>query len=459
MALVLEGGKVVGTDIVREASIRIENGVITRVGLDITLSGDETRDISGMYALPGGIDAHTHFDLPLSPTFRAADNFTTGTKAAIAGGTTCVIDYATQFKGETLARGLDNWHALADGKCFCDYAFHLAITDWNEAVTRELPGVVERGVTSFKMYMAYKGSLQMDDSVLYSALKKLKVLDALLCVHCENGDIIAARTEEMIEAGHTTPEYHPLSRPEGLETEAANRLLLAASLTDAPVYIVHVSAGATMRKIIDAKLSGQRVYAETCPQYLYLDDGLYLEPDAAKYVCSPPLRNKKNNALLWSALSQKLIDVVATDHCSFNLTKKNELSAGGFNKIPNGMPGVESRMLLLYKGVKDGRITLPQMAALSSARPAQIFGMYPRKGILAPGSDADIVLIDPRRKTVISAARQFQNVDYTPFEGMELPASIDSVYLRGEKVFQNGAFLTETPIGEYIPRKAKSCIS
>jgi dihydropyrimidinase len=213
-----------------------------------------------------------------------------------------------------------------------------------------------------------------------------------------------------------------------------------------------------MQKIIDARLSGVRVYAETCPQYLYLDDTLYKEPDAARYVCSPPLRSKKNNASLWAALSENLMDVVATDHCSFNLTKKNELSADGFHKIPNGMPGVESRLLLLYKGVVDGRITLSQMAALASSRPAQIFGMYPRKGVLAPGSDADIVLLDPRRKSVISAERQYQNVDYTPFEGMEVPGSIESVYLRGKKIFQNGRFLTEIPSGEYIARKAESWV-
>ena len=457
MALVLEGGKVVDTVNIREADIRIENGLIERVGLGLAQNGDERRDISGMYALPGGIDAHTHFDLPLSLTFRAADDFATGTKAAIAGGTTCVIDYATQFKGETLARGLDNWHSMADGKCFCDYAFHLAITDWNGHTARELRSVVARGVPSFKMYMAYKGSLQVDDGVLYSALQKLKDLGALLCVHCENGDIIASRAEELLSAGHTAVKYHSLSRPEELEAEAANRLLVAAKLSGAPVYIVHVSADATMRKIADARLLGQRVYAETCPQYLYLDDELYLEPDAAKYVCSPPLRNRKNKALLWSAISQNLMDVVATDHCSFNITKKQELCAKGFNKIPNGMPGVESRMLLLYKGVLDGHITLPQMVSVTSAKAAQIFGMYPRKGVIAPGSDADVVLLDPNRKSVISAARQYQNVDYTPFEGTEIRASIDSVYLRGKKIFQNGAFLTDKPLGEYIPRKAKSC--
>jgi dihydropyrimidinase len=459
VALVLEGGKVVCADAVFRADIRIENGVIESVGLDITQEGDETSDISGMYALPGGIDAHTHFDLPLSPSFRTADNFTTGTKAAIAGGTTCVIDYATQFKGDTLKQGLDNWHGLADGKCFCDYAFHLAITDWNEEVARELSEIVARGVTSFKMYMAYKGSLQVDDGILYSALRKLKDAGALLCVHCENGDIIAARTDELIAAGHVGAEYHPLSRPEEVEAEAAHRLLVAAAFVGAPVYIVHVSAGVTMQKIIDARLSGTRVYTETCPQYLYLDDELYKKHDAAKYVCSPPLRNKKNNNDLWSALSQDLMDVVATDHCSFNLTKKNELSAGGFHKIPNGMPGVESRMLLLYKGVTDGRITLPQMVRIASARPAQIFGMYPRKGVIAQGADADIVLLDPHRKSVITAQKQYQNVDYTPFEGIEVPGSIESVYLRGEKIFQNGHFLAETPSGEYIPRKAESCTS
>lgn len=445
MAFVLKGARVAGPDSVRDADVRVEGGRIFAVGDEIARQGDGIFDVSGKIILPGGIDAHTHFDLPLNDGERTADSFATGSRAALAGGTTCIVDYATQFKGETLSEGLANWHALADGKCRCDYSFHLAMTDWRPELVRDLPEIIEQGVTSFKMYMAYKGTLQVDDGVLYEALDKLEKIGGLLCVHCENGDIIAERTRELLSAGKTGPEYHPVSRPGELETEAAGRLLAIASLAGAPVYVVHISAAATMRRVVEAKISGVRAYAETCPQYLYLDDSLYEKNgwEAAKYVCSPPLRGAENHKELWNALASNLIDTVSTDHCSFNFATQKEKGRGDFSKIPNGMPGVESRVLLMYKAVADGTITLPQMVRLTSTNPAKIFGMSPRKGAIAPGADADIVVLDPNGTTAFSEAKQYQNVDYTPFEGFTVPASIESVYLRGVKVFEKGTFTGE----------------
>ncbi|MDR1873895.1 MAG: dihydropyrimidinase [Synergistaceae bacterium] len=451
----LSGGKVVSAASVFQADVRVENGLIDNVGLDAARAGDEITDVSGKFILPGGIDAHTHFDLPLGDGTRTADDFPSGTKAAAAGGTTCVIDYATQFRGESLGRGLANWHELADGRSFCDYAFHLALTDWNASVAGELPAVIEAGVTSFKMYMAYKGSLQVDDGVLYNVMTELKKTGGLLCVHCENGDITAARSLELLGAGKKQPEYHPVSRPEELEEEAVGRLLVISGLAGAPVYVVHVSSARSMKKILEARSYGQTVFAETCPQYLYLDDSLYSprNADAAKYICSPPLRDKKNHAGLWEALSKNLVDVVATDHCSFNFKGQKDMQAD-FTKIPNGLPGVQSRMLLLYLGVSRGRITLPQMTRLASENPARIFGLYPGKGSIIPGADADMTILDPDGKTLITAKNHFQNVDYTPYEGWEVPCAIESVYLRGKRIFHRGSFTTDRPLGRFIRRNA-----
>lgn len=456
MAIVLAGGSLVSTDGVFRADLRMENGTIVDVGSRVGCTEDEYVDVSGRYLLPGGIDVHTHFDLPLDPKTRTADSFATGTRAALAGGVTCVVDYATQFRGESLLDGFRNWQALAhDSRC--DYSFHMAITDWRPDVAAELPKMVELGVSSFKMYMAYKGSLQVDDGVLYEALSKMKAIGALLCVHCENGDVIAARCAELLREGKTAARFHPLSRPEEVETEAVNRLIVTADLAGAPVYVVHVSSAASMRRIVEAKTRGQRVYAETCPQYLYLDESLYTREyedpfEAAKYVCSPPLRDASNHGGLWASLSEGLVDVVATDHCSFCFVGQKERGRTDFTRIPNGMPGVETRMLLLYRAVCEGRITLPQMVRLAATNPAVIFGLSPRKGALQTGADADVVVLDPEGETVIRSCTQHQNVDYSPFEGFRVPGSIESVYLRGNLLYHGGAFLTDEPIGRYIAR-------
>ena len=456
MAIILSGGTVASADGECRFDVRIDGERVVSLGLDVAKQGDEIVDVSGCYVLPGGLDVHTHFDLPLGDGMRTADSFATGTRAAIAGGTTTILDYATQFKGETLKEGLKNWHALADGNCRCDYGFHMAITEWNDSVRAELPDMIAAGVTSFKMYMAYKGNLQVEDGVIYRALRELRNLRGLLCVHCENGDVIVERVNELLAAGLTGPAYHPLSRPQEVETEAVDRLLMIAKLADAPVYVVHTSAAPSMDRIVLAKMEGVRAYAETCPQYLYLDDELYAKDgfEAAKYVCAPPLRAKFNQAGLWAALRNNLADVIATDHCSFNFVGQKDKGKGVFTKIPNGTPGVEHRVPLMYGGVAEGRISLSQMVALCSTNPAKIFGMYPKKGVVAPGSDADLVIFDPHGETLITAATQHQNVDYTPYEGFCLHGAIRSVYLRGALLYTGGEFLSDDPVGKYIPREA-----
>jgi len=454
MALVLTGGTVACPDGEHRCDVRIEGEKIAALGFDVARPDDELTDVSGCYVLPGGVDAHTHFDLPLGDGTRTADSFATGTRAAVAGGTTTILDYATQFRGESLKDALGNWHALARGNCSCDYGFHMGITDWNHAVRREVREIAEEGVTSFKMYMAYKGTLQVDDAAIYSALTTLRQVGGLLCVHCENGDVISERASAMTRLAGAFPASHAQSRPPETETEAVERLLFMAKLAASPAYVVHVSAASSMERIILAKADGARVYAETCPQYLFLHEGCYSGDgfEAAKYVCAPPLRKKDNWKGLWDALRGGLADVVATDHCSFNFAGQKDRGRSDFTKIPGGLPGVEHRMLLMYGAVAEGRISLRRMTALCSANPAKIFGLYPKKGVVAPGSDADLTILDPSGETVISAATQRQNVDYTPYEGFRVRGVIRSVYLRGTLLYTNGGFIADEPLGRFIKR-------
>lgn len=454
MATVLHGGIVVSSYGEYRADVRIEGERVVSIGMDETRPGDDIVDVGGACLLPGGVDVHTHFDLPAGEGVRSADCFATGTRAAIAGGTTTIIDYATQFHGETLKEGLANWQALANGKCRCDYGFHMAISEWNDSIRRELPEMIAQGITSFKAYMAYKDALQLPDGSIYEILRDLSAIGGLLCVHCENGDLISSRVSSLLASGIRSAAGHSLSRPAELETEAAGRLTVMARLAAAPVYVVHVSAAETMRGLARARMNGVRVYAETCPQYIFLDDERYGDEDAAKYVCSPPLRDKSNHAGLWSAIDSGIVDTVATDHCPFDYSLKRERGRQGFHRIPNGMPGVEHRMSLMWGAAESGAISRARAVQVTAANPAGIFGLYPRKGVIAPGSDADIVVFDPGGSTRISARTQFQNVDYTPYEGFCTRGRILSVYLRGKRVFDDGKFLTDEPAGMYVGRGA-----
>ena len=455
MGTVFVGGQVVSPQGACRADLRVEGERIDAVGFGLLRRGDETVDVAGQLLLPGGVDGHTHFDLPAGE-FRTADDFASGTRAALAGGTTTVVDYATQFRGQTLAQGVEAWHALAEGRAFCDYGFHLAVTDWNEGVGREVPAVVEGGIPSFKMYMAYKGALQVDDGVLLRMARVLAPLGGLLCVHCENGDLVAALQEDLFARGERGPRAHPLSRPAEAEAESVHRMTVLAELAGAPLLVVHVSAARSLEVLRAARSRGGRVFAETCPQYLLLDEGRYLLPpeEARKFVLSPPLRTREDQSALWEALDRGEVDTVATDHCSFHARGQKDRGAEDFRRIPSGLPGVEHRMELLYSaGVAEGRLSLGRYVEALCARPARLFGLYPRKGVLAPGSDADLVVLDPLGSRILRASEQVQRVDYCPYEGMEVRGRIEQVYLRGRRVVHRGRLLEGPPGGVYLRRR------
>lgn len=456
MGIVLKNGTIVTSQDTYKADIRINGEKIVEIGIELEDDGDEVISVEGCHILPGGIDPHTHFDLETSTGIKTADDFASGTKAAIVGGTTTILDYATQNKGETLQEGLDHWNQKAQNKSFCDFGFHMAITDWNERVLLEMEDMTKEGISSFKIYMAYKGTMQLNDEEIFMALKKSKEIGGLIAFHCENGDVIDALIQEAKSNGNTSPYYHPLTRPALVENEAVTRLLYLAELTESPVYIVHLSSKKALESVIEAKKRGVEVYVETCPQYLLLDDSLYnLDGfESAKYVMSPPLRKKEDIEALWDACRLNLIDTIATDHCSFNFEGQKDIGINDFSKIPNGIPGVEHRMSLLYTyGVKTGKISLNKMVELTSTNAAKLFGLYPQKGTIAIGSDADIVVWDFNKSFEISVENQLQNVDYTPYEGFEVYGKPEYVFLRGNKVLSKSEILTEQPKGKFIKRK------
>ncbi|CAA7602985.1 Amidohydrolase family [Acididesulfobacillus acetoxydans] len=459
MGIVLQGGTIVTAGDVFRADLRIEGEKVSSLGLGLTRTDDTVYGVDGCYLFPGGVDPHTHFDLPAGEIF-TSDDFFTGTRAALLGGTTTVLDFATQFHGESLAQALRNWQAKARGKAFTDYGFHMAVTDWSESVAEEMDLLArEDGITSFKFYMAYKNTLQVDDTVLLQAFRKTKENGSLLCLHCENGDLVFDLTREALRRGERSPRFHPLTRPVAAEKEAVSRAIALAEAVGAPLYIVHVSTRDALAEIVKAKLRGLKVYAETCPQYLLLDDSRYGAEgfEGAKYVISPPLRPAGHQEALWQGLEAKVIDTLATDHCAFNFRGQKELGREDFSRIPNGMPGVETRLGLLYTyGVKSGRMGLSDFAALTAANPAKLFGLYPRKGTLAVGSDADVVVWNPEGSTALSAGTLHQQVDYSPFEGFKIEGKAEYVFLRGRLVVQEGRLLDVRPSGGYVFRSRRS---
>lgn len=451
----ITGGTVVSGSGSFPADILIDGEKIAAVGTPeeiAALAGDNAAvaDAEGCLLFPGFIDAHTHFDLHVAGTV-TADDFETGTKAAIKGGTTTIIDFATQYAGETLTQGLENWHAKADGICFCDYGFHMSITEWNPSVCREIQDMMNAGVTSFKLYMTY--DTQVDDKTIFEILKALKDAGGITGVHCENSGMIAALQQEAVKDGKMGVASHPATRPPQAEAEAVSRLLYMAEAVKAPVIVVHLTCKEAYDVIVRARAQGQKVYAETCPQYLLMDDSLYQLPgmEGAKYVCAPPLRKPEDQECLWRGLADGTIQTVSTDHCSFS-TKQKMLGEKDFRKIPGGMPGVETRGALLYTcGVDRGRIDAETMCRVLSENPAKLYGMFPRKGLIAPGSDADIVVLRPGVSDVITVSKQLQNVDYAPFEGTELTARIERVFLRGFEAVHNGQ-VKESRTGVFVAR-------
>ncbi|GAA0180250.1 dihydropyrimidinase [Clostridium sediminicola] len=452
MSIIIKGGTIVTPRKSYVSDIKIEDEIIIEIGEDLVDSDAQIINAEGCLLFPGFIDSHTHFDLDTGYT-RTADNFKTGTAAAIIGGTTSILDFATQNKGETLSEALENWHDLAKDVSSCDYGFHMAITEWNEDIKNELEVMQDKGITSFKAYMAYD-SLRINDGDIYTILKSLKKYNGILGVHCENGDIVNTMIEEQLKSGNTTPAAHPLSRPNIVESEAISRYIDIAKLADAPINIVHLSTKEGAEKVLDAREKGQEVYAETCPQYLLLEDSLYNSEDfeSAKYVLSPPLRKKDDIERLWQALSDGHIDTIGTDHCSFNFKGQKDHGINDFSKIPNGIPGVEHRPVLLYTyGVNEGRITKEKMCGLLSENIAKIFGMYPKKGVLQVGSDADIVIWDTKIEGIISKKNQNQNVDYTPYESFKTIGKAKHVFLRGRHIVENGNIIKPN-FGKYIKR-------
>ncbi|MDA8442483.1 MAG: dihydropyrimidinase [Peptococcaceae bacterium] len=456
MATLLCGGTVVTEQDYCPADVRIEGERIVAVGAGIGQPQDEVMDVTGHFLLPGGIDPHTHFDLSVGVTV-TADDFASGTRAALLGGTTTIIDFATQFAGETLEDALLNWHAKADSKCYTDYGFHMAITDWRPSTGHEMSALAaQHGVVSFKLYMAYKHSLQVEDEVILQAMSAAKDCGALICLHCENGDIVDFLVRDSLKHANTAPKFHPVTRPVAAEREAVERAITLAEISEGPVYIVHLTSAPALAAIQAARQRGVEVYAETCPQYLLLDVTAYHTADftGAKFVMSPPLRPREHQQALWAGLREGTIDTVATDHCSFNYKGQKELGLKDFSKIPNGIPGVETRLNLLYTfGVGNGKITLPQFVALSSTQPAKLFGLYPQKGTLAVGSDADIVVWDPHIVTTINADNLHHNCDYTPFEGFGVTGFARHVFLRGRQVVADGKLADASPRGRYLARK------
>lgn len=456
MSLILKGGKIVSDKITYFSDIKVDSGKIVEIGENLESKDCEIVDVSGSYIIPGGIDTHTHFDLDTGTTI-TADDFISGTKAAIAGGTTTILDFATQSKGKSLKAGLEEWHHKARNKAYCDYGFHMAITDWSDSVCDEMDEMIKQGVSSFKLYMAYKGTLQVDDSIIYKALEKSKNIGAIIGFHCENGDLVCELVDKNLKENHISPQYHATSRPPMLEAEATSRLMKIAELTKSKVCVVHLSCKESLDEVLKAKERGVDVVVETCPQYLLLNEDKYKLGgfEGAKYVMSPPLRNVKNNDILWKALAQNQIDTIGTDHCSFNYKKQKELGIDDFSKIPNGAPGVEHRVGLLYTyGVSTNKISINRMVELLSTNPAKIYGLYPQKGTIEVGSDADLVVLNPNKTKVIKAEDQVQNVDYTPYENYRLNCEIERVYLRGKEVSRNGKVIDNFPTGKYLKRSS-----
>lgn len=457
MGIILRGGTVVTAEKTLKADVLIENGKIAAVGGPLEVGQHEIINVEGQYILPGGIDPHTHFDLDVGTTV-TADDFESGTKAALMGGTTTIIDFATQDKGKTLKEAVEVWHKKADNKSYCNYGFHMAITDWNRNTAEEMEDMKKEGITSFKMYMAYKNTLQVDDGAIYEALVRSKEIGALIGFHCENGDIIDLLVKKAVSEGNMEPKYHPLTRPVSLEKEAITRVLNIAEMAKAPVYVVHLSSKAGLDVIKEARSRGVTVYAETCPQYLLLDESCYEATNTdkfngAKYVMSPPLRKEEDQKGLWEGMKNGDINTVATDHCSFNYKGQKEIGRDNFSKIPNGAPGVENRMALIYTyGVVPGKISINEMVALTSTNAAKLFGLYPGKGTIEVGSDADLVVWDPNPISCITAEKLNHRVDYTPYEGFKQQGKAAYVILNGKLMIKDYKLCEKKASGEYVYR-------
>ena len=457
MSLLIRNGRIITATDDYTADIFIEGETVKAIGSDLSVKASREIDASGKLVFPGGVDPHVHLDMPFMGTF-SSDNYETGTRAALFGGTTTVIDFILQKQGKSLHAALEEWRGRSDNNCLGDYSFHMAVTDFNENTRKEIKQMIEEeGIVSFKTFMAYKGALMIDDRQMVGLMEEVKKHGGLINVHATNGDMIDYLIDKHKKEGKLAPLYHYLSQPEVTEAEASERFVDMAHYTGCPGYIVHLTCEGALNAVRNATRRNQKIFVETCIQYLLLDASLYENDfDGAKWVMSPPLRQKKDQETLWAGINQGLVQVVATDHCPFRWEQKL-MGKNDFSKIPNGHPAIENRMELLFtEGVQKGKITLNKYVEVTCTNPAKIFGMFPRKGTIAAGSDADIVIFDPDEIHTISAMTHHMAVDYSGYEGWELTGKVKTVILRGKVAIDNSQCLVDKGYGQFIRRNKVS---
>jgi dihydropyrimidinase len=458
----IKGGTIVTATDRYVGDVLIEDEIIRAVGTSLDGEADKTIDAAGKLVVPGGIDVHTHLDMPFGGTF-SVDDFETGTIAAAHGGTTSIVDFAIQQRGGTLRQAWETWMGKAEGKAAIDYGFHMIMSEHSPELEAEMGEMVDEGVTSFKLFMAYPGVFYMDDGGIFRCMQRSSEIGATICMHAENGIVIDVLIEQALKRGQTEPKYHALTRPPRAEAEATHRAICLAEMADARVYIVHLSAAEALTEVARARDRGLQAFAETCPQYLFLSYEDYEREnfEGAKFVMSPPLRDKAKQEQLWRGLQLNDLQAISTDHCPFCFnetphTPGKQLGKDDFSKIPNGAPGIEHRMSLAFDGgVKGGRISVNRWVELTSTSPAKIFGLFPRKGTIAPGSDADLVLFDPEGEQVISAETHHMNVDYSSYEGRRVKGVTETVLSRGEVIIENQSFTGRAGRGQYLKRKSR----
>ena len=458
MRTLILNGTVVTADQTLLADVLIDGESIKEVEHGIQgRAADRVIDATGMLILPGGIDPHTHLDMPFGGT-TSSDDFETGTRAAAIGGTTSIVDFAIQPRGTRMRDALDTWWKKAEGKACIDYGLHMIVTDLGTSGLEDMDDMVREGVASFKLFMAYPNVLMVDDATIFKALSQTTKNGALVCMHAENGGVIDVIVQRALAEGHTSPIYHALTRPTDAEAEAVHRAIALAKMAGTPIYIVHLSSEDALNQVREARDRGFPAFAETCPQYLLLTVNELARPnfEGAKYVFTPPLRTAENLPKLWEGLKTDNLQVVSTDHCPFCFEDQKVLGKDDFTKIPNGGPGIENRMQLIYNhGVNEGRISLSRFVEITSAAPARIFGMYPKKGTIAPGTDADIVIWDPNAEYTISASTHHMRVDYSMFEGFKVKGNARQVVSRGEVIVENGNYVGRVGRGQYLRRAAR----
>ncbi len=454
MDLKVVNGTVVTAAEAWHADVGIEGGRVAAIAPKIAEPARETIDAAGCLVLPGCVEAHTHLDFPLAGTI-SADDFENGTKVAALGGNTTLIDFATQFRGETLQQALENWFKKEGGKSCIDFGFHMAFSEFTQDVLAEVPKIVEAGLPSFKMYMAYRNVCMLDDGEMFQLMQAIREAGGLVQVHAENGWVIDVLIKQHLAAGKRAPKYHALSRPAALEAEATHRAIVLAELAGVPLYVVHMSSAAAVDQVRRARDRGLPVYGETCNQYLVLTEEKYDLPgfEGAKYVLSPPLRTAKDRDSLWRRLADGTLQTVATDHCPFRYEGQKSLGRDDFSKIPNGLPGLEAKLSIVYsEGVRRGRITINKLVEVTSEGPARLFGLYPEKGTIAVGSDADVVIFDPSVSWKLNAEHLHSPLDYSSYEGMEVAGKARTVLLRGQYVVKDGRFVGRKGMGRFLKR-------